>query len=96
MRSENTSLFNNRAPRRKVSDSSAESNANKFIGSPDDHPTNRTDIGSNVPRSAFSMVSTSTGQTPTGPSKLSHRPQPSSSQEVWLLTLLNFITLLII
>lgn len=83
-RSENTSLFNNRAQRRKVSDSSAESNTNKFIGSPDDLSLNRTDTGSNVSRCTFSM-STSGGQTPTGPPKLSHRPQPSSSQEVNLI-----------
>lgn len=89
-------MFNNRAPRRKVSDSSAESNANKCIGSPDDLLSNRTDTGSNVSRSAFSMVSTSTGPTPTGPSKLSHRPQPSSSQEVGWFKLLHFIRTLII
>jgi len=65
-----------------VSDSSGEMNTNKFIGSPDDLSSSRTDSGLNVSRSAFSMASTSSGQTPTGPSKLSHRPQPSSSQEV--------------
>jgi len=65
-----------------VSDSSAESNTNKFIGSPDDVPSTRIETGLNVSRSAFSMVSTSSEQTPTGPPKLSHRPQPSSSQEV--------------
>lgn len=81
-RSENTSLFNNRAQRRKVSDSSAESNTNKFIGSPEDIPSNRTDNGSNASRSTFSVVSNSGVQTPTVPSKLSHRPQQSSSQEV--------------
>lgn len=84
LRSENASSFNNRTQRRKVSDSSAESNTNKFIGSPDDL-LNRTDTGSNASRSAFSMTSTSSGQTPTGPPKLSHRPQPSSSQEVHLI-----------
>lgn len=82
LRSENTSLFNNRTPRRKVSDSSAESNANKCIGSPDDIPSNRADTGINVSKSAFSVVSTSSGQTSTGPTKFSQRPQPSSSQEV--------------
>lgn len=82
-RSDNASSFNNRIQqRRKVSDSSAESNTNKFIGSPDDLSSNRTDIGSNLPKSAFSMASTSSGQIVTGPPKLSHRPQPSSSQEV--------------
>lgn len=81
-RSDNVSMFNNRTQRRKVSDSSAESNTNKLIGSPDDIPSNRTDIGPNASRSAYSMVSNSGGQTPTGQSKLSHRPQPSSSQEV--------------
>jgi len=65
-----------------VSDSSAESNTNKFIGSPDDVPSTKTEMGVNVSRSAFSMVSTSIEQTPTGPPKLSQRPQPSSSQEV--------------
>jgi len=66
-----------------VSDSSAESNTNKFISSPDDIvPLTRNETGLNVSRSAFSMVSTSSEQTPTGPPKLSHRPQPSSSQEV--------------
>lgn len=79
---ENGSSFNNRVQRRKVSDSSAESNTNKFIGSPDDVSSNRTETGLNVSRSAFSMVSTSSEQTATGPPKLSHRPQPSSSQEV--------------
>lgn len=74
--------FNNRVQRRKVSDSSAESNTNKFVGSPDDVPSTRTETGLNVSRSAFSMASTSSEQTPTGPPKLSHRPQPSSSQEV--------------
>lgn len=75
-------MFNNRVQRRKVSDSSAESNTNKFIGSPDDLPSNRIDTGPNISRSAFSMMSISGGQTSTGPPKLSHRPQPSSSQEV--------------
>lgn len=73
-------MFNNKTQRRKVSDSSAESNANKFIGSPDDVLTNRTDSGLN--RSIYSAASTSSEQTPNGPPKLSHRPQPSSSQEV--------------
>ncbi|XP_022162230.1 GTPase-activating protein and VPS9 domain-containing protein 1 [Myzus persicae] len=81
LRSENASSFNNRAQRRKVSDSSAESNTNKFIGSPDDVPSTRIETGLNVSRSAFSMVSTSCEQTPTGPPKLSHRLQPLSSQE---------------
>lgn len=81
-RSDNVSMFNNRTQRRKVSDSSAESNTNKLIGSPDDISSNRTDIGPNASRSAYSMISNSGGQTPTGQSKLSHRPQPSSSQEV--------------
>lgn len=80
---ENASSFNNRAQqRRKVSDSSAESNTNKFINSPDDLPLNRNDTGSNLTRSAYSMMSTTSGQTTTGPPKLSHRTQPSSSQEV--------------
>lgn len=73
-----------------MSDSSAESNTNKFIGSPDDL-LNRTDTGSNISRSAFSMTSSSSGQTPTGPSKLSHRPQPSSSQEVNVLLKIFYI-----
>lgn len=82
LQSENTSSFNNKVQRRKVSDSSAESNNNKFIGSPDDLLLNRTDTGSNISKSAFSMASTSSGQTPIGPPKLSNRPHPSSSQEV--------------
>lgn len=82
LRSDNASSSNNRVQRRKVSDSSAESNTNKFIGSPDDLPSNRTDNGSNISRSAFSMGSASSGQTPTGLPKISHRQQTSSSQEV--------------
>ena len=82
LRSENASSFNNKVQRRKVSDSSAESNTNKFIGSPDDVPSTRIETGLNVSRSAFSMVSTFSEQTPTGLPKLSHRPQPSFSQEV--------------
>lgn len=82
VRSENASLFNNRVQRRKVSDSSAESNTNKLIGSPDDLQSNRTENGLNASRSTLSMGSSSGGPTPIGPPKLSHRPQPSSSQEV--------------
>lgn len=90
-RSENTSLFNNRAQRRKVSDSSAESNTNKIIGSPEDILSNRIDNGPNASRSIFSVVSSSGVQTPTVSSKLSHRPQQSSSQEVnYILFLLAF------
>jgi len=92
LRSDNASLFNNRVQRRKVSDSSAESNTNKFIGSPDDVPSTRIETGLNVSRSAFSMVSTCE-QTPTGPPKLSHRPQPSSSQEVNFILKIIYIRL---
>lgn len=70
-----------------MSDSSAESNTNKFIGSPDDIPSNRTDNGSNVSRPAFSMGSS--GQTPSGLPKISHRPQASSSQEVKLIKIFH-------
>ncbi|VVC30572.1 Hypothetical protein CINCED_3A019626 [Cinara cedri] len=82
VRSDNSSLFNNRTQRRKVSDSSAESNTNKFIGSSDDLPSNRPDPGLNASRSVYSVASTSGEQIPNEPPKLSHRPQPLSSQEV--------------
>lgn len=88
-------MFNNRAQRRKVSDSSAESNTNKFIGSPEDIPSNRIDNGPSTSQSTFSMVSNSGVQTPTVPSKFSHRPQQSFNQEVnYILFLLTFKFLL--
>ncbi|XP_050544818.1 GTPase-activating protein and VPS9 domain-containing protein 1 [Daktulosphaira vitifoliae] len=82
MRSEHAALsFHNRLQRRKVSDSSGESNIFKLINSPDDSSMNRTDTGLNTSKSSFSMISSGQAATGSGLPKLSHRTQPSSSQE---------------
>ncbi|XP_050420096.1 GTPase-activating protein and VPS9 domain-containing protein 1 isoform X2 [Adelges cooleyi] len=81
LRSENAALsFHSRVQRRKVSDSSGESNVYKLISSPDDTSINRNESGLITSRSAFSVVSSGQAASGIGP-KLSHRSHPSSSQE---------------